>query len=140
METKGTFGAGPNSCCEGSLTPAQMELVLRSLPVQISVMDEQGTMVYWRGDSFADCDPKHIGVHINESHKPESQQEIAELEAAFRDGSRDGDVQTSVHDGSVTLVCHAPLRDEDGAYRGMVETLQDITEVAGLPVEESASE
>jgi len=49
METKGTFGAGPNSCCEGRLTPAQMELVLRSLPVQISVMDEQGTMVYWRG-------------------------------------------------------------------------------------------
>ena len=138
METKGTFGAGPNSCCEGSLTPAQMELVLRSLPVQISVMDEQGTMVYWRGDAFADCDPRYIGAHINESHKVESHKAIADLESAFRDGSRDGDVQTSVDDGRVMLVCHAPLRDEDGAYRGMIETMQDITDVASLRAEKSA--
>lgn len=138
MASQETLGAGPSSSSAGSLTPAQMDLVIRSLPVQISVMDERGTVVYWRGDAFADCDAKHIGAHINEFHEAGSQQKIADMEAAFRDGSRDGDVHASVDEGRLTLLCHVPMRDEQGAYRGMIETMQDITDVAGIRAEDSA--
>ena len=31
-----------------------MDLVIRHLPVQVSVVDEDGTLVYWHGDLFAD--------------------------------------------------------------------------------------
>ena len=130
MGSEETFGAGPTSCSAGSLTPAQMDLVIRSLPVQVSVMDEDGIMVYWRGDGFDDCDPDSIGAHVNESHNADSQRKIADIEASFRDGSRNVVVHASVDDGRQMLTCYAPLRSADGAYRGMVSTMQDITGVA----------
>ena len=127
-----TPGAGPSSRIAGSLTPVQMDLVIRSLPVQVSVMDEHGTMVYWHGDLFADCDLGHVGVHVNDFHNARSQQTIARMEAAFRDGSRDEAVFRSIEDDRLILVRYVPLRDADGAYRGMMETMQDITDIVGL--------
>ena len=127
-----TAGAGPSSCLAGSLTPEQMDLVIRNLPLQVSVMDEHGTVVYWHGDLFADCELKHVGVHVNESHNAHSQKTIARMEAAFRDGSRDEAVFRRVEDGRLLLVRYAPLRNTDGAYRGMMETMQDITDIVGL--------
>ena len=127
-----TPGAGPSSCIAGSHTPVQMDLVIRNLPVQVSVMDEHGTVVYWHGDLFADCELRHVGVHVNGSHNARSQQTIACMEAAFRDGSRDEAVFRRIEDDRLILVRYAPLRDADGAYRGMMETMQDITDIVGL--------
>ena len=68
MKTTKTAGAGPSSCLAGSLTTAQQDLVIRHLPLQLSVTDEQGTLVYWHGDLFADCEPSFIGRHVNDCH------------------------------------------------------------------------
>ena len=127
-----TPGAGPSAAVAGKLTPAQMDLVIRHLPVQVSVVDEDGTLVYWHGDLFADCELKHVGVHVNESHNAHSQKTIARMEAAFRDGSRDEAVFRRLEEGCLVLVRYTPLRDSDGAYRGMMETMQDITDIVGL--------
>ena len=129
---------GPRPSSAGSLTPAQMDLVIRSLPVQVSVMDEHGIVLYWHGDAFADCDPGYIGAHINDSHNSTSQQVIADMEAAFRDGSRDEAVLRSIENDRLMLLRYTPLRDGDGAYLGMMETMQDITDIVGMPREESA--
>ena len=127
-----TPGAGPSSCVAGSLTPEQMDLVIRHLPLQVSVMDEHDTMVYWHGDLFADCELRHVGVHVNDSHNAHSQETIARMEAAFRDGSRDEAIFRRLEEGRLILVRYVPLRDAGGAYRGMMETMQDITDIVGL--------
>jgi hypothetical protein len=98
-------------------------------------MDEHGIVVYWHGDAFADCDVKLIGAHVNDSHNPTSQQMIAKMEAAFRDGSRDEAVLRSIEDDRLMLLRYTPLRDADGSYRGMMETMQDITDIVGMPRE-----
>ena len=127
-----TPGAGPSSCIAGSLTPDQMDLVIRHLPLQVSVVDEHGSLVYWHGDLFEDCELRHVGVHVNESHNARSQETIARMEAAFRDGSRDEAVFRRLEEGRLILVRYAPLRDAGGTYRGMMETMQDITDIVGL--------
>jgi DUF438 domain-containing protein len=127
-----TPGAGPSAALAGDLTAAQMDLVIRHLPVQISVVDDEGTLVYWHGDLFADCELRHAGVHVDESHNKHSRRTIARMEAAFRDGSRDEAVFRRIEEGRLILVRYAPLRDAAGAYRGMMETMQDITDIVGL--------
>jgi DUF438 domain-containing protein len=127
-----TPGAGPSATLAGSLTPTQMDLVIRQLPVQVSVVDEDGVLVYWHGDLFADCELRHIGAHVDASHNEHSRQTIARMEAAFRDGARDEAVFRRIEEGRLILVRYAPLRDAGGAYRGMMETMQDITEIVGL--------
>jgi len=112
-----------------------MDLVIRNMPVQVSVMDEHGIVVYWHGEAFADCDVELIGTHVNDSHNPTSQQMIAQMEAAFRDGSRDEAVLRSIEDDRLMLLRYIPLRDPDGTYRGMMETMQDITDIVGMPRE-----
>ena len=127
-----TPGAGPSAALAGKLPAAQMDLVIRHLPVQVSVVDEDGTLVYWHGDLFADCELRHVGVHVDESHNEHSRQTIARMEAAFRDGSRDEALFRRLEEGRLILVRYAPLRDEAGAYRGMMETMQDISDIVGL--------
>ena len=127
-----TPGAGPSAALAGNLTPAQMDLVIRHLPVQVSVVDEDGTLVYWHGDLFADCELRHAGVHVDGSHDEHSRQTIARMEAAFRDGSRDEAVFRRIEEGRLILVRYAPLRDAAGVYRGMMETMQDIGDIVGL--------
>ena len=57
-----------------------MDLVIRHLPIQVSVVDEEGTLVYWHGDLFADCELRHVGVHVDESHNEHSRRTIARME------------------------------------------------------------
>ena len=94
-----TPGAGPSAALAGNLTDAQMDLVIRHLPVQVSVVDEDGTLVYWHGDLFADCEVRHVGVHVDESHNEHSRRTIARMEAAFRDGSREEAVFRRIEEG-----------------------------------------
>ncbi len=127
-----TPGAGPSAILAGSLTPEQMDLVIRHLPVQVSVTDEHGTLVYWHGDLFADCELRHVGVHVNESHSEHARRTIARMEAAFRDGSQDEATFRNIEEGRLILLRYTPLRDSAGTYRGIMETMQDITDIVGL--------
>ena len=132
MQRTATAGAGPSVCSAGSLTASQQELVIRHLPLQISVIDEDGILVFWHGDLFADCDPRFIGAHVDACHAERSRDMIARMEEAFRAGSQDEAVFRRLEDGRLILVRYCALRDGEGAYRGMMETLQDITDLRGL--------
>jgi len=115
----------------GSLTPEQRELVLRHLPVDVSLMDAEHVLVYWRGTTFDDCDEKSIGRHIDDCHNPESRASIAKLVDAFTAGRRDEAVFWCVEDGRQKVTRYTAVRDADGAYRGMMETIIDLTALEG---------
>lgn len=132
MGAETTRGAGPSSCLAGDLTPVQRDLVIRHLPLQVSVSDEDGALVYWHGDLFEDCDPQYIGRHVNACHNERSHVTIARMEKAFRDGTEQEAVFRRLEDGRLILVRYCPLRDEQGTYRGMMETMQDITDIRGM--------
>jgi len=144
-----TRGAGPSSCLAGDLTAAQRDLVIRHLPLNVTVSDEEGRLVYWHGDlrrllracgaevvvtpgvdgMLEDCDPRYIGQHLNECHDERSRATIARMDKAFREGAQQEAVFRRLEAGRLILVRYCPLRDDRGTYRGMMETMQDITDI-----------
>lgn len=116
----------------GSLTPEQMELVLRHLPVDVSLVDEKHVLAYWRGPIFGDCDEEYVGRHIDDCHNPTSRGHIATMIAAFTAGTRDEAVFWDVEDGHQKVTRYTALRDAGGVYRGMMETIVDVTALEGF--------
>jgi uncharacterized protein len=104
--------------------------------VEVSFMDERGVLRYWHGPTFWDCDPDMIGRHVDDCHAPRSRTLIEQLVAAFRSGEKDQAYVWSTENGRRILSRYAAVKDADGAYRGTLETIQDITrleEIAGEP-------
>jgi hypothetical protein len=149
LEGGTTRGAEPSPCLAGELTAAQRDLVIRHLPLNVTVSDEEGRLVYWHGDLrrlleaggvdvafkpgadgvLEDCDPRYIGRHLNECHDERSRATIARMDKAFREGTQQEAVFRRLEAGRLILVRYCPLRDDQGAYRGMMETMQDITDI-----------
>lgn len=103
--------------------------MIRHLPLQLSVTDERGVLRYWQGDLFDDCDPGYIGRHVDDCHNQRSQDTIARMETAFREGTQSEAVFRRLEADRLVLVRYCPLRDSRGTYRGMMETMQDITDI-----------
>jgi uncharacterized protein len=145
----GTRRAEPSGSLAGDLTPEQRDLVIRNLPLNVTVCDEEGRIVYWHGDLgrllqiagiqapftpgaegvLEDCDPRFIGRHYSDCHPQSALPIIQHIENAFRDGRRQEAVYRRLEAGRLILVRYLPLRDDRGAYRGMMETMEDITDI-----------
>jgi len=113
----------------GSLSTELADLVLAHLPLDVSFSDADGTLLFWQGSSFADCDPELIGRHLDECHGPRSQELIARLQDEFRAGHRHEALFWGNDDGRLILSRYVAVRDAQGAYRGILETMQDITDL-----------
>lgn len=138
MNSEKTPGAGPSSCLAGDLTSAQRDLVIRHLPLQVSVIDEEGTLIFWHGDFYEDCDPRYIGRHVNECHSKNAQAIIARMDRAFREGAEQEAVFRRLESDRLVLDRYCSLRDAQGNYRGMMETMLDITDIRGMDGEKLA--
>jgi len=115
----------------GALTPEQMELVLGHLPVDVSLMDERHVVVYWRGPTFEDCEDEYIGRHVDDCHNPQSRASIARMIETFTAGTRDEEVFWYIEDGRQKVTRYIAVRDGEGAYRGMMEVIIDLTALDG---------
>lgn len=113
----------------GSLTPEVADLVLGHLPLNVSYAAADGTLLFWQGPLFADCDPAFIGRHLDECHGPHSRALIARLQEEFRAGQRDEALFWGEDEGRLIVSRYAAVRDAHGAYRGILETMQDITDL-----------
>lgn len=105
------------------LTPKQVELVLRSMPVGFAVADENDVIRFWAGPGFETCDRDLIGRPMLAWHPEQARAGVQALLADFRSGAKD--VVDSVQ-GSERII-YTALRDEDGTYRGALETVIPLT-------------
>jgi len=116
----------------GKLSAEEMNLILRHLPVQTSFADENGTLLWWHGNIFADCEARWIGRHVNDCHAPSSRPMIDHMVEDFRAGTKDAATFWKHEGGRLILYRYIAVRDEEGAYCGILETLEDITDIKGL--------
>jgi DUF438 domain-containing protein len=108
-----------------------MALVLGHLPVDVSLMDEDHVVVYWRGPTFEECEDEYIGRHVDDCHNAKSRESIAMMIASFTAGTRDEEVFWYVEDGRQKVTRYTAVRDAGGAYRGMMEVIIDLTALEG---------
>ena len=113
----------------GALTVEQIDLMLTHLPVDISFVDENDTVVYYSGtpDRIFPRTPGVIGRKIQNCHPPKSVGVVERILKAFRSGERDVAEFWIESHGKLIDIRYYAMRDKAGTYKGTLEVSQDVT-------------
>jgi len=118
----------------GRLSAEQIDLMLTRLPVEISFVDENDTVVYYSAapERVFPRSPGVIGRKVQNCHPPKSLDVVERILRAFRSGERD-EAQFWIESGGRFIhIRYFAMRDGTGAYRGSLEVTQDATAIRGL--------
>jgi len=121
----------------GTLTPEQTTLILRDLPIDVSFADENDVLVYWSGATYKACDARYIGRDVRDCHPDNTLEGLEEILRKFKAGSKDM-AEGWKHDGKrFKYTRYTAVRDDAGAYKGILEVNHDVTGVRALEGEQS---
>lgn len=118
----------------GALTPEQVNLVLKHLPVDITFVDEEDTVRYYSAtaERIFPRSPAVIGRTIQNCHPPKSLHAVTRLLEEFKAGERDV-AEFWIRQGEKFVhIRYFALRDVDGNYRGTMEVSQEVSGVRAL--------
>ena len=115
----------------GSLTPEQIAAIFRSLPVDVTFVDEQDRVRFYSDN------PERIFVRtravlgrtVQNCHPAKSVHVVERILDAFRKGEKDVAEFWIELKGRLIYIRYFPVRDREGRYLGTLEVTQDITEV-----------
>ena len=117
----------------GELTQEQLELLFTHMPLGLgfSVADDEDVVVFWAGDGFSGCSPKLIGRSLFGCHPTRAHSAIEALLDDLKSGRKD--VVDTVEHGQQgpERILYTALRDADGNYRGVLETVLPIDDAEG---------
>ena len=117
----------------GGLSLDELNLVLGVLPIDFQYVDEHDRVrFYSEGHRIFPRSPGVIGRKVQNCHPPASVHKVQQILDAFRAGEKDTaefwiDIQ-----GKFLHIRYFAVRDEARAYRGVVETVQDVTGIRAL--------
>jgi DUF438 domain-containing protein len=121
----------------GELTLEQVNLMLTTLPVDVSFVDENDEVrFYSEGERHFPRSPAVIGRKVQNCHPPGSVGIVQKILDAFRGGEKDTAAFWIEHGGKFLHIRYFAMRDEAGAYRGCLEVGQDVTEIRELEGEQ----
>lgn len=111
----------------GSFTPAQLDAMLNTLPVEITFIDDHETNLYWNDDGQKKLfkrPPTALGRKVWDCHPPKAQQMVKSVIAALKSGERDSFDIWMQKQGEPVLVRYMAVRDRKGNYVGTMEVVQ----------------
>jgi DUF438 domain-containing protein len=111
-----------------------IDRVMTALPVDISVVDETDTVVYYSAnpERIFPRSPGVIGRTVQNCHPSKSLEVVNRILRAFRDGSRDVAEFWIESHGRFIHIRYFALRDDQRRYRGCLEVSQDVTGIRRL--------
>jgi uncharacterized protein len=117
----------------GGLSLAELNLVLGALPIDFQYVDEHDRVrFYSEGHRIFPRSPGVIGRKVQNCHPPASVHKVQQIIDAFRAGEKDDAEFWIEVQGKFLHIRYFALRDASGAYRGVVETVQDVTGIRAL--------
>lgn len=119
---------------EGYMTPEQVNLLLRFLPVDITYVDENDKVIFYnRGDDRVFPRSKGIiGREVKFCHPPKSVHMVIQIVEEFKAGNKDVAEFWFNFKGRMIHIRYFAIRDKDKRYKGVIEMSQDITEIQKL--------
>jgi len=125
--------AGLLQLTTGGLTLDQLNLVLTALPIDFQFVDEHDHVLYYsEGARIFPRSPGVIGRKVQNCHPPASVHKVQQIIDAFRAGDKSA-AEFWIELGDKFLhIRYVAVRDAAGAYRGVVETVQDVTGIRAL--------
>ncbi|MGL1889453.1 MAG: PAS domain-containing protein [Reichenbachiella sp.] len=119
---------------EGYMTPDQVNLLLRFLPLDITYVDENDKVIFYnRGDDRVFARSKGIiGREVKFCHPPKSVGMVLRIVDEFRAGTKDVAEFWFNFKERIIHIRYFAIRDKEMNYRGVVEMSQDITDIQKL--------
>ena len=118
----------------GKLTLAQINLLFRHLPVDLSYVDEN-ELVKFYSDTPHRIFPRSanvIGREVKNCHPAKSVHVVEEIVEKFRSGEQSQAEFWINKPGLFIYVIYTAVRDENGKFRGVLEMMQDCTHIREL--------
>lgn len=119
---------------EGYMTPEQVNLLLRFLPVDITYVDENDKVIFYnRGDDRVFPRSKGIiGREVKFCHPPKSVHMVLRIVEEFKAGTKDVAEFWINFKGRMIHIRYFAIRDNEKKYRGVIEMSQDVTDIQKL--------
>jgi uncharacterized protein len=115
----------------GALSRDQLELMLNTLPIDITFVDDKDSVGYFSQskDRIFLRTESIIGRTVQLCHPEKSIHVVNQILQDFRNGRRDhADFWINMQ-GRLIHIRYFAMRDTGGAYRGCLEVTQDITDI-----------
>lgn len=118
----------------GALSAEAISLLLKHLPLDLSFVDENDTVVYYSEtrDRIFSRSPAVIGRKVQNCHPPASLHIVNKILDAFKTGKKDSAEFWIQSRGKFILIRYLAVRDKKGSYRGCLEVSQDVSEIRAL--------
>lgn len=116
---------------EDFLTPNQVNLIFKHLPLDITYVDENDRVVFYNnGDErIFPRSPGIIGREVKFCHPPKSVDQVLQILESFKNGKKDSaEFWINFKDKLIHIRFFA-IRDENKTYKGVMEITQDITDI-----------
>ncbi len=126
--------AGVLSLDTGKMTLAQINLMLKHLPVDMTFVDEHDHVQYFSAgkERLFPRSPGIIGRSVQNCHPPKSLGTVDRIVGSFKDGSKDSAEFWITMNERRIYIRYFAVRDDEGVYRGTVEVSQDITDIQAI--------
>jgi uncharacterized protein len=130
-------GGGTGSAIDlsrGSLTAEQIDLMLKSLPFDITFVDENDRVRYYSDttERIFPRSPEIIGRAVQNCHPPKSVHVVNAIVQAFKDKTRESADFWIQRSGAFVLIRYFPVYDAAGAYKGVIEVSQEVSKIRAL--------
>jgi len=119
---------------EGYMTPEQVNLLLRFLPVDITYVDENDKVIFYnRGEDRVFPRSKGIiGREVKFCHPPKSVDMVLKILEEFKAGRKDNADFWINFKNRIIHIRYFAIRDNEMNYKGVIEMSQDITDIQKL--------
>ncbi len=118
----------------GALTPEQIDLMLKALPLDVTFVDEQDRVRFYSDTPHRvfPRSPGVVGRTVGNCHPPKSVKIVERIIESFRKKKRSSAEFWMSRDDRFVHIRYFALYDESGAYRGVIEVSQDVTDIRRL--------
>ena len=126
-----TFDENAAHYDEGYMTIEQVNLLLKTLPVDITFVDEHDRVIFYnRGEERVF--PRSAGIigrEVKFCHPPKSVGTVLKIVENFRAGTQNEANFWFNYRSRLIYVRYFAVRDKDKNYKGVIEMSQDITDI-----------
>lgn len=123
---------------EGYMTVAQVNLLLRTMPLDLTYVDENDKVIFYnRGEERVF--PRSAGIigrEVKFCHPPKSVGTVLKILEEFRKGTKNEASFWINFKGRLIYIRYFAVRDEQKNYRGVIEMSQDITDIKKIEGEQ----
>jgi hypothetical protein len=115
----------------GSLTPAELEAIFHTLPVEITFVDADDRLKFFSESKnpIFTRSTAALGTLVQNCHPQKSLHLVSQILADFKNGSRDVAAFWINMQGKYVYIRYFAVRDANGEYLGAMEVTQDIKEL-----------